>query len=77
MLKTYFLDVKAGDRTLSRFEVRFALDIEAIEHSQELAATIRHIHFNNHPCLLIEVIDPSSRTIHQEIVYPSGHGEPD
>jgi hypothetical protein len=54
MLKSYFLEVKAGDRTLNRFEVRLALDVEAIQHSKELAATIRHRHFNNHPGLLIE-----------------------
>jgi hypothetical protein len=72
MLKTYSLDVKAGDRSLNRFKVRFVLDEEAIQHSQDLAATIRHRHFNNHPGLLIEVIDPSSRTIHKEIVYPKG-----
>ena len=35
---TYFLDVKAADHTLNRFEVRFALDDEAIRHSKELAA---------------------------------------
>lgn len=70
MLKTYFLDVKAGDRTLNRFEVRFVLDVEAIQHSQELAATMRHRHFNSHPGLLIVVLDASSRTIHKEIVYP-------
>jgi hypothetical protein len=69
MLKTYFLDAKAGDRTLNRFEVRFVLDDEAIQHSKELAATIRHRHFNNHPGLLIEVLDASSRKIHAEIVY--------
>jgi len=63
---------ETGDRALNRFEVRFALDVEAIQHSQELAATIRHRHFNNHPGLLIEVIDPSSRAIHKEIVYPEG-----
>ena len=30
------------------------------------------IHFNNHPGLLIEVLDASSRKIHKEIVYREG-----
>jgi hypothetical protein len=72
MLKTYFLDVKAGERTLNRFDVRFALDHEAIQHAKEFAASLRRRHFNNHPGLMIEVIDPSSRKIHEEIIYPDG-----
>ena len=72
MLKTFYLDVKADDGPLNRFEARFALDGEAIQHAKELAASLRRRHFNNHPGLMIEVIDPSSRTIHEEIIYPEG-----
>ena len=72
MIKTYYLDVKSGERTINRFDMRFALDGEAVEHAKQLAAQLRHRHFNNHPGLMIEVIDPSSRTIHREIVYPEG-----
>ena len=75
MLRTYFLDVKADDGTLNRFDVRFALDGEAIEHSKQLAASLRLRHFNGHPGLIIEVIDPSSRKIHKEIVYPKNEQE--
>jgi hypothetical protein len=71
MMKTYFLDVKADERPLNRFEVRFALDGEAIQHAKQLAASLRRRHFNNHPGLMIEVIDPS-RKIHEEIIYPEG-----
>ena len=72
MMNTYLLDVKAAERTLNRFEVRFALDHEAVEHSKQLAASLRHRHFNNHPGLTIVVLDQSSRTIHEEVVYPEG-----
>jgi hypothetical protein len=68
--KTYYLDVKDAERTLNRFEVRFALDDEAITHSKELAASLRLRHFNNHPGLTIVVLDPSSRKIHEQLVYP-------
>jgi hypothetical protein len=70
MLRTYVLDVKDAESTLNRFEVRFALDDEAIRHSKELAASLRFRHFNNHPGLTIAVLDQSSRTIHEEVVYP-------
>jgi hypothetical protein len=66
----YFLDVKAGERVLNRFEVRFAYDDEAIRHSQELAANLRHRHFAGEKGLIIEVLDKSCRKIHGEIVHP-------
>jgi hypothetical protein len=49
MLKTYFLYVKDAERTLSRFEVRFERDDEAIRHGGELAAQLRLRHFPNRP----------------------------
>jgi hypothetical protein len=52
--------------------VRFVLDDEAINHSKELAASLRFRHFNNHPGLTIAVLDQSGRKIHDEIVYPEG-----
>ncbi|MBR1124530.1 hypothetical protein JQ628_23600 [Bradyrhizobium lablabi] len=70
MLKTYFLDVKAGEHTLNRFNVRFAHDGEAVQHSKELAAMLRHRHFNSQPGLVIVVLDRSSGKIHEEMVYP-------
>jgi hypothetical protein len=70
MLKTYFLDVKDAERTLNRFEVRFERDDEAIRHGGELAAQLRLRHFPNQPGLIIEVLDQSSRKIHEQPVYP-------
>lgn len=68
--KTYHLDVKAGERSLNRFEVRFASDDEAIEHSRLLAASLRHRHFQNQPGLIISVVGQANRQIHVEPVYP-------
>jgi hypothetical protein len=62
MLRTFYLDVKDATRTINRFEVRFALDQEAVEHSKQLAASLRHRDFNNHLGLTIVVLDQSSRT---------------
>jgi hypothetical protein len=72
MLRTFYLDVKDATRTINRFEVRFVLDDEAINHSKELAASLRFRHFKNHPGLTIAVLDQSGRKIHDEIVYPEG-----
>jgi hypothetical protein len=72
MLRTFYLDVKDATRTINRFDVRFALDQEAVEHSKQLAASLRHRHFNNYLGLTIVVLDQSSRTIHEEVVYPEG-----
>jgi hypothetical protein len=70
MLRTFYLDVKDLTRTLNRFEVRFVLDGEAIEHSTQLAASLRHRHFPNKQGLTIEVLDQSGQKIHEEAVYP-------
>jgi hypothetical protein len=70
LIRTFCLDVKDAVRTINRFEVRFALDGEAIQHSKELAASLRLRHFNNHPGLTIVVLDQSGRKIHEEVVYP-------
>ena len=70
MLKTYYLCVKDAVRTLNRFEVRFAHDDEVIWHSKELAAQLRHRRFPNQRGLMIVVLDPASRNIHEELVYP-------
>jgi hypothetical protein len=70
MLKAYFLDVKDATRTVNRFEVRFVLDGEAIQHSKELAASLRHRRFPNKQGLTIEVLDQSGQKIHEEAVYP-------
>jgi len=48
------------------------LDGEAIEHSNQLATSLTRRHFNNHSGLTIVVLDQSSRTIHEEVVYPEG-----
>lgn len=72
MLKTYYLEVSEIQHTLDRFEVRFAADAEAIQHSKELAATLRHRHFPFQRGLMIAVLDQSSREIHEEVVYPDG-----
>ena len=40
MLRTFYLDVNDATRTINRFEVRFVLDDEAINHSKELAASL-------------------------------------
>jgi len=70
LIKTFCLDVKKDPvRTINRFEVRFALDGEAIQHSKELAATLRHRNFYQRS-LIIEVLDQSGRKIHEEVVYP-------
>jgi hypothetical protein len=70
MLAAYYLDVKDAVRTLNRFEVRFALDREAIDHSKELAAQLRRRHYPDQPGLIIVVLDRSGRKIHDEPVYP-------
>jgi hypothetical protein len=70
MLRTFYLDVKDVTRTVNRFEVRFVLDGEAIEHSKQLAASLRHRHFPNKQGLTIEVLDQSGQKIHEEAVYP-------
>ena len=70
LIRTFYLDVKAAVGTLNRFEVRFALDNEAIQHSKELAASLRLRHFNSHPGLTIVVLDQSGRKIHEQLVYP-------
>jgi hypothetical protein len=70
MLKTYFLDVKTADRTLNRFEGRFATDAEVIQHSKELAAMLRRRHFPAQQGLIIAVLNQSSQAIHEEAVYP-------
>jgi hypothetical protein len=57
--------VKDAVRTINRFEVRFALDGEAIQHSKELAATLRYRNFYQRS-LIIEVLDQSGRKIHEE-----------
>ena len=72
MLKTYFLDVKAAERTLNRFEALFAADAEAIQHSTDLAAMLRLRHFPIQLGLMIAVLDQSGRKIHEEVVYPDG-----
>jgi hypothetical protein len=46
------------------------LDGEAIEHSKQLAASLRHRHFPNKQGLTIEVLDQSGQKIHEEAVYP-------
>ena len=69
LIKTFCLDVKDAVRTINRFEVRFALDGEAIQHSKELAATLRYRNFYQRS-LIIEVLDQSGRKIHEEVVYP-------
>jgi hypothetical protein len=58
MLRTFYLDLKDASRTVKRFEVRFVLDDEAIQHGKELAAQ------------LIAVLDQSGRKIHDEPIYP-------
>jgi hypothetical protein len=70
LTRTFYLDVKDAVRTLNRFEVRFALDNEAIQHSKEFAASLRLRHFNSHPGLTIVVLDQSGRKIHEQLVYP-------
>jgi hypothetical protein len=53
-----------------RFEVRFVLDGEAIEHSRQLAASLRHRHVPNKQGLTIEVRGQSGQKLHEEAVYP-------
>ena len=69
LIRTFYLDVKDADRTLNRFEVRFVLNGEAIQHSKELAANFRRRKFYQRG-LMITVIDQSSQKIHEELVYP-------
>jgi hypothetical protein len=70
MLRTFYLDLKDASRTVKRFEVRFVLDDEAIQHGKELAAQLRHRHFPNQRGLMIAVLDQSGRKIHDEPIYP-------
>jgi len=73
MLKTYYLDVTDAVRVLHRFELHFADDDEAIQHSKELAAMFRHRHvLDDEGDLAITVLDQSNRKIHEETVYPPG-----
>jgi hypothetical protein len=72
MLKSYYLDVRDAEHTVNRFEVRFASDDEAIQHSKELAASLRQRHFPNRRDLLITVLDQANRKIYGELVYPEG-----
>jgi hypothetical protein len=74
MLRTFYLDVKDATRTVNRFEVRFVLNGEAIEHSKQLAASLRHRHFPNKQGLTIEVLK-SGQKLHEEAVYPGGYPE--
>jgi hypothetical protein len=72
LVRTFYLDVTGAVRTLNGFEVRFVLDGEAIQHSKELAAQLRHRRFPKNVGLIIVVLDQSGRKIHEEVVYPEG-----
>src|SRR5262245_34421368 len=69
LLETYFLALKDGRHTIDLFEVRFAVDDEAVRHSKELASELRQRHFLNQPGLMFVVLDPSGRELHEEPVY--------
>jgi hypothetical protein len=69
LIRTFYLDVKDAVRTFNRFEVRFALDGEAIQHSKELAANFRLRKYYQRG-LIITVLDQANRKIHEEFVYP-------
>jgi hypothetical protein len=72
LLKTFYFDVKDRVSVRSRFEVPFAFDDEAIQHSKDLAARFRQRHVHDEPGLMISVLDQSGRKIHEEFVYPDG-----
>ena len=61
---------KAPDRqTNGNNAAKFVLDGEAIQHSKELASTLRYRNFYQRS-LVIEVLEQSGRKIHEEVVYP-------
>lgn len=71
MIRTFYFDVKDKVSARARLENRYALDIEAIEHSKDLAARLRQRPFNSEPGLVISVLDETGREIHREFVCPA------
>jgi hypothetical protein len=76
LMRTFSFDVKSDVSDLARFENRFAVDVEAVQHSKDLAASLRQRHFNNVPGLVISVLDQTGREIHRELVYPLERSPP-
>ena len=72
----YYVDVKDDVALHNRFEAKFVSDEEAIMHSKELAAGCRQRHIQFGPGLIVAVLDPSGRKIHEELVYPVGAAGP-
>lgn len=69
-MRTYYFDVKDGVPTRDRKGLEFPNAVGAIEHSKELARSLRHEPRLQDRHLSIVVVDESGTEIHREPVYP-------
>jgi hypothetical protein len=66
--RTFYFYVNDGISTRARFEVPFASDDQAIQHSKDLAGRLRLIRTRIEPGVVISVLNQAGREIHRELV---------
>ena len=68
-MQTFFFDMKDGVPLRDRIGIEFDTNLEAIEHSQELARHFRDDSLTDDHDLEISVVNAMGREIHREIVH--------
>jgi hypothetical protein len=70
-MQTYYFGMKGGAPIRDRVALDFPTDLQAIEHSRNIARRFSHEHPAKDGNLCIVVLNESGTEIHREPVYPA------